>query len=537
MKKAVIYARFSCRTQTEQSIEGQLRVCHEFAKRNDIFIVNEYIDRARSGTNDSRPAFQLMMKECKKHEWEMVIVYKLDRFSRDKYDTAVHKHTLRENGVTVVSATENLPDTPEKIIFESMLEGMAQYYSAELSQKVQRGLRESYEKGQFTGGYNILGYDIVNKKCVINEYERAIVLEIFTKFAKGFTVPEIAEVLRDNGVKNKSGRLITDKMIYKMLVNPKYNGRAEHQGKVYTNIYPKIIDDDLWAQCNALHEKYKDMKRENRYAYGYLLSSRAFCGHCKGPLYGASGKGCMGTIYRYYSCRSRAKEHKNCPNKNVAKDWLEGLVLETTYKLFSELGIMDEIVRIECEMLNSENTDNLRIQVLETKREELQKQLDNLITAVSNGLVNDSIKDAISKNEEEIADIDCELAIEKARENNKLCPEVVKEYVKQAMIGTISDDIHFKRKIINNHVKRVIVYDTKVAIEYYLWTPRGPKGITPDDSGIVEVYDDEAAYEKAAFSFDVSYTNITSLPPSRDQTNYHFYGYVMPGFFIVMTNK
>ncbi len=520
MKKAVIYARFSCSSQTEQSIEGQLRVCHEFAKKNNIYIVNEYIDRARSGTNDSRPSFQLMMKDCKKHEWEMVIVYKLDRFSRDKYDTAVHKHTLKENGVTVVSATEHIPDTPEKIIFESMLEGMAQYYSAELSQKVKRGLKESYEKGYFTGGALPLGYDLKDRRCVINEYERGIVLEIFNKFADGYNATEIADSLQEREVKNKSGRLITDKMIYKILINPKYTGKVEHDGKIYTNIYPQIIDDDLWARVSALHDKYKDMRRNNYLAYGYILSGKLICGHCRAPLYGASGRSCNGSKYMYYSCRSKSEKHATCPNKNVNKEWLESLVLETTYKLFSEIGLLDEIVKQECELLNNEETENLELVVLERRKAELEKQLENLIIAVSNGLNNDSVKAAITKHEEELADIDFELARAKALDRNRLTPDIVEEYVKSVLIGEIKDDIHFKRQIIHNHIKQIIVFDDKIVITYYLGPHKGPHSNNPKDYGDVEVYTDEAAYEKAAFSFDISSTRLANIPPQRSQAHY-----------------
>ena len=143
MKKAVIYARYSCDKQTEQSIEGQLRVCEEYAKRNDILILGTYIDQAMSGTNDNRPDFRRMIRDSAKKSFEVVLVYKLDRFSRNKYETAIHKKTLRDNGVKVISAMENIPDTPEGIILESLLEGMSQYYSAELSQKVKRGMRET----------------------------------------------------------------------------------------------------------------------------------------------------------------------------------------------------------------------------------------------------------------------------------------------------------------------------------------------------------------------------------------------------------
>lgn len=131
MKNAVIYARYSSDSQTEQSIEGQLRVCQEFAKQNNMLIVGTYIDRAMTGTNDLRPDFQRMIKDSAKHLFDVVIVYKLDRFSRNKYENTIHKHTLRENGVKLLSAMENIPDTPEGIILESLLEGMNQYYSVD----------------------------------------------------------------------------------------------------------------------------------------------------------------------------------------------------------------------------------------------------------------------------------------------------------------------------------------------------------------------------------------------------------------------
>ena len=132
MKTAVIYARYSSERQTEQSIEGQIRVCREYAEKHDIFIVDMYIDRAMTGTNDLRDAFQRMMKDSAKQAWNYVLVYKFDRFSRNKYECTIHKHTLKENGVKVISAMENIPDSPEGIILESLLEGMNQYYSMKL---------------------------------------------------------------------------------------------------------------------------------------------------------------------------------------------------------------------------------------------------------------------------------------------------------------------------------------------------------------------------------------------------------------------
>lgn len=123
MKAAAIYARYSCDAQTEQSIEGQLHVCKEYAERNGIVILDTYIDRAMTGTNDNRPDFQRMIKDSAEKRWNFILVYKLDRFSRNKFESVINRKKLSDNGVKVLSAMENIPDTPEGIILESLLEG------------------------------------------------------------------------------------------------------------------------------------------------------------------------------------------------------------------------------------------------------------------------------------------------------------------------------------------------------------------------------------------------------------------------------
>lgn len=152
MKTAVIYARYSSDSQSEQSIEGQVRVCKQFAEKNDLLIVDKYIDRALTGTNDNRAAFQQMLKDSKRKQWSVVIVYKLDRFARNKYESVVNRKKLFDNGVQIVSAMENIPDTPEGKLFLAVIEGFNEYFSEDLKQKVNRGLRESWLKGNATGG-------------------------------------------------------------------------------------------------------------------------------------------------------------------------------------------------------------------------------------------------------------------------------------------------------------------------------------------------------------------------------------------------
>ncbi len=232
MKTAVIYARYSSDKQSEQSIEGQLHVCNDYAKRNGITVVDTYIDRAMTGKNDNRAAFQKMLKESARKNWDLVLIYKIDRFGRNKYEIAVNKHTLKMNGTRVISVMENIPDTPEGIILESLLEGMAEYYSAELSQKVKRGMRETRLKGNFTGGQLVYGYKVVDHKVVVNDDEAEVVRYIYTRFAMGTYVKDIIEELKQKGITNRN-KPFSRSSIYYLLQNEKYAGIYHCNDEIY----------------------------------------------------------------------------------------------------------------------------------------------------------------------------------------------------------------------------------------------------------------------------------------------------------------
>ena len=155
----IIYARYSSDNQREESIDGQIRECKEFAEKNDIRIIDTYIDRALSAKTDNRPSFQQMIKDSSKGLFDVIIVWKLDRFARNRYDSARYKAQLRKNGVKVISANENISEGSEGIILESVLEGMAEYYSADLSEKVIRGLTENAIKCKFNSDPITLGFN------------------------------------------------------------------------------------------------------------------------------------------------------------------------------------------------------------------------------------------------------------------------------------------------------------------------------------------------------------------------------------------
>ena len=202
----VIYARFSSHSQTEQSIEGQLRVCYEYARAHDYTVVGEYIDRAQSGTTDNRQDFQRMMLDSEKKTFQYVLVYQLDRFARNRYDSAIHKAKLKKNGVRVLSAKENITDDASGILIEGVLESMAEYYSVELAQKINRGMQINAEKCLSTGSNPGLGYKVnKDRKFYIDKKEAAIVREIFERYASGEIVADIISDLNDRGFRTSRG--------------------------------------------------------------------------------------------------------------------------------------------------------------------------------------------------------------------------------------------------------------------------------------------------------------------------------------------
>ena len=318
MKTAVIYARYSSDKQTEQSIEGQLHVCNDYAKQNDITIVDTYIDRAMTGKNDNRAAFQKMLKDSSHKKWDLVLIYKIDRFGRNKYEIAVNKHTLRNNGVKIVSVMENIPDTPEGIILESLLEGMAEYYSAELSQKVKRGMKETRLKGNFTGGQLVYGYKVIDHKVVVNDEEAEIVKFIFSQFAMGVYVKEIIELLEKKGITNRN-KPFSSSSVYYLLKNEKYTGTYHCNDEIYYDAYPRIISQDLFERVKARAKKKSANKRSNKAKY--LLKGKVICGYCGKPITAETGTSSNGRVIHYYKCSGR-KSHNGCKKANIRKDCL-----------------------------------------------------------------------------------------------------------------------------------------------------------------------------------------------------------------------
>lgn len=516
MKTAVIYARYSSDSQTEQSIEGQLRVCQQYAKNNEILIVDTYIDRAMTGTNDLRPDFQRMIKDSNKRQWDYVIVYKLDRFSRNKYETTIHKHTLNNNGVKVLSAMENIPDTPEGIILESLLEGMNQYYSAELSQKVHRGLNESYLKGNFTGGIQIFGYKVVDKKNVIDPAEADIVREIFNRFAKGETGKSIADNLIARGIRTKKGHYVDDKRIYKIIENTKYIGKVKHGDTVYTNIYPPIIDEVTWQAVQSIRNANKHRPGSKKERFNYLLSGKLICGDCKEFMVGVTSTNRWNTSYKYYTCLSKRRKKHDCKTLSIHRKVLEDLVFKKTWEMIYENNDIDKLINDIYKLHQSESEENAVIKSLEKKRAEALKSSNNLISAIEQGIITEQTKVRLKELEAQISQYDFDIEQAKQRNYSYITPELIKDFFQKAVCGDIENN-EVRKQIVRNFIREIVLYKDRVVITYNFTNKLFTKKQIPDKIDDIDKAIKQT--EKPVLNNNLGEYKFSSSPPSNCRLN------------------
>ncbi|MBQ9485560.1 MAG: recombinase family protein [Clostridia bacterium] len=468
MKTAVIYARYSSAGQSEQSIEGQLHVCYDYAKRNDLLIVGEYIDRAMTGTNDNRTSFQKLIKDSNKKAWNYVLVYKLDRFSRNKYEMAMHKKTLRDNGVKLLSAMENIPDTPEGIILESLLEGMAEYYSAELSQKVKRGMRESREKGNYTGGFVMFGYSVTGdkttgRKIVINEDDAKIVRYIFNEYASGKFVEDIISELKEKGLTYK-GKPFARSTVFRMLKCEKYIGIYKYKDQVFTNIYPRLIQDNIFEKVRKRTRENKTGKMSVKTVY--YLRHKLFCGYC-GSLMGAeTGTAKNGEVKRYYKCYNK-KAGGDCNKSQIRKDAIEQFVIERTINLLNNDKTVNRIADMMFDNIKQIETDKTVLKLLLKEQSKTQNQIDNFMKAIGQGIITNSTKTQLEKLEQYLEEINTKITLENAKEKFIIKKDDIIKYLKQC----IELDTY---NLIQLLIKKVILYDDKVEIHYNYINGKSP---------------------------------------------------------------
>jgi len=458
---AVIYARYSSDNQREESIEGQIRECTAYAEKNDITIVKHYIDRAISAKTDNRPQFQQMIKDSDKKLFDIVLVWKLDRFARNRYDSARYKTQLKKNGVKLMSATEIISEGPEGIILESVLEGYAEYYSADLAEKVVRGQTENILKGRCNGGRGTFGYTLDSeRKFHIDPLASPFVLESFTKYRDGLTMKEIRDWLNENGIKNPVGGEFTYNSVEHMLKNRRYIGELKFRDVVVPDAIPPIVPLELFDDVQEKIAKNKKAPARRKAEDDYLLTTKLHCGCCGALMFGESGTSRTGEVHRYYKCAT-AKKKKGCKKKTVRKQWLEDLVVNQTMQLVRDDAAMESIIAKVMELQDRENTN---LPLYEKQLRDAESGIQNMLNAIQAGILTSSTKERLEQLEETKRELEARIAEEKLAK-----PKIKEEFIRFWLMRFRKLDMSLKdqrQALVDTFINSIYLYDDKVLITF-----------------------------------------------------------------------
>ena len=455
---AVIYARYSSDNQREESIEGQIRECRAYAEKNGITIIKNYIDRAHTATNDNRPDFQRMIKDSSKGNFDLVLVWKLDRFARNRYDSAHYKNQLKKNGIKVISATENIADGPDGILLESVLEGMAEYYSAELSVKVKRGLTENALKCKFNGGTMTFGYKLGPEQSYeIDPVNAPIVLDIFKQYDCGKTIKEISQYYSEKGLPLKPDI----NFITRILHNRKYIGEYRYNEIVVSDGIPAIVPEDLFNRVQDQLARNKKAPAAKRGDDGYILTTKLFCGCCKTFMVGESGRSASkGKVYHYYRCvNSKKKKTCQAKHKSVRKDRIEEIVISEIKKAVMDDAFVDEFARRAYLAQQEESSELI---VLRKELAETEKGIKNMVDAIQAGIVTESTKQRLS--DLEAAKKNLEISIAKEEIKAPLFSEDEIRFFIMRFRKIDYDSTEGRRLVVDRFLNSVVVYDDDLLI-------------------------------------------------------------------------
>ena len=461
---AVIYARYSSEKQTENSIDFQLRAAHTYCEAKGFTVVGEYIDRAISGTSDNRPEFQRMIADSKKQCFAFVIVYRYDRFARNRYDSAIYKKQLELNGVRVLSTEESIGIGDEGIILESIYEAMAESYSRRLSKVVTQGLRETAMKGLSTGGRISMGYVVKDHLFTIDEKQAPAIQYCFEARADGVPKKKIAEELKNRGFLTNQGKEFTIQTVTRILHNPVYKGVNDYMG--IKRSCPAIVDEELWDRANAVEEHEKRLYGKKSAAAVYALSGKIFCGKCGAALVGDAGTSHGGAIYTYYTCAKR-KKSRSCDKKSEKKDFMEWYICEQTQLLLTD----DNIKKLAQNVYTAnqeQNTATKRISEIKKQISELDRELD----ATAAALIKTDSASMIKRINEKADQLEKrKTALEKELAELRHCKEQdfsiseIESYLSSFKKGDLLDEA-FRYHLISALVNCVYLYDDKVVIYY-----------------------------------------------------------------------
>lgn len=385
-------------------------------------------------------------------------MYTLDRFARNRYDSAIYKAKLKKNGVRIYYAKQPMPDTPEGIILESVLEGYAEYYSENLARNIKRGIRENALQGLATGGANLLlGYTVgEDRKYAIDPTGAKIVQEIFQLYADGMSATQIIAYCNERGYKTARGNAFNKNSLRTILRNEKYIGTYKLMDIVIPDGMPSIIDKVLFEKVQAMLKHNGKARAKAKAHENYLLTTKLFCGHCGSPMVGESGTSKTGQVHYYYKCTKAKREHA-CKKKSERKDWIEKLVVRYTVQNVLTDENIALIAKRAMEIIEKESADTTYLDGLNAELKDVQKKIKNLVSAIEQGIITSATKDRLDELEQEKSDIEGRIAREEMKKP-LLNENRIRYWLTSFKSGNV-DDEDYQRRVIDTLVNSVYVYD------------------------------------------------------------------------------
>lgn len=461
IQNVVIYARFSSDAQREESIEVQIDICTKYAEQHGYNIIEQYVDKAKTGRNDKRDGLQRLLRDSSSRQFQAVLVYSINRFGRNMYDSVLNEQKLKRSGVKIISATEHFDDGASGNMHRNIMMAFAQFYSDDLSEKVKDAMVANAAKGKFNGGTIPLGYKNNGENFLVIDEERAdIVRKIFEMYADGSRVVDIAEYLNERQIRTASGATFNKNSLHSILKNKKYIGIYSYDEVEIEGGVPRIVSDELFYRVAEILERNKKNAGHNKAKIEYLLTTKLFCGHCRSPMVGVSARSKTGRIYYYYSCNSARL--KICHKKNARKEKIEDLVIKKCRELLSDTNIAK--IAKEVSAATEAAQDKSEQMYLKRKLKEIDKAIENLMRALESGQNIDLISERITAKRLERKSIERDLAVELKKSVTLTEPEI--RFFLTALKSGDINDLKYRRTLIKILVNSVYLYDDRMTIVF-----------------------------------------------------------------------
>jgi site-specific DNA recombinase len=412
-KIAAIYARVSSTGQLGRegdndgySLPAQIEAGKRQAKLLGAKVVKVYVERAESARSDNRPVLQQMMRELPSLGVGILIVHKVDRLARNRLDDATLYQKLVGMGITLVSVSENIDDTPAGRLMHGMLASFAEYYSNNLATEVRKGLNRKHEIGG-TPFKPPIGYVSVRKvidghsvATVELDPERAPLIRMaFDLYATGeYSVRALVEILRERGLRSVGTAKrppvpLVRSRVHRLLRNPYYIGVVEFCGKRVVGRHKELVDQATFDRVGALLEAAK-ISGDRPQKHTPYLSGTVRCGQCGARLVYGRHRSHTGTIYEYFSCTKRAARGNGgtCTSAHYRVDHVERAI-ENLYASLRIPRDVQDTIRADLARDLDERITVVRKEAArhERKLRELEANQTKLVQMAYQGLVSDSV--------------------------------------------------------------------------------------------------------------------------------------------------